>query len=811
MDRGIAHANSSVSAAKEMYRSSAKSLKRSRGETEILDAHIKSPFSATTTTRQAMNADQNSDDDVSKPPPSKRRKTALILASNQEDDAFVPDTEEGEKSRTRLNAKRMRKPKKVYTPEEVLTFLEKTRNLKEWSSSNIPTMQVELIKWIDVDGISISDCAEKWVKEGYTTRSTVTAAAMYKNYDKYGPMFYKEKGIDWVSCDGRRKHKEGNKKGSDAAVAIAAGSSTPGVLKTKVPRSNGVTKIISQSVETVPNSVGTLQNELQEGFCMATGSAENRKLQQKSKIYAEEQEITDQDERSHQNDAAAALDVALEHAFSKIGDPVEMTLKIRYQKPNLDREPKLDLQMPIHIEVSHCDIDRFKANRQSRNVLSFKRKAGDAVHGHPSRPVLRRDCAILFAPLLHDILRKNPSTRTIAYGDGIEEATVHRFIACVSPTIRPRLPTHDLIEDYDIGGGEVISTQIQWIMHELQNLYMFAHCVGANDVCDMVIDRWHAELHRATPRLLYNEYGDIETFEILGYEPGFLNHLAEHDKDGFNFFSDLIIMKGDKGWQLLNDCGLHSWSDNVKTMLITKIESQEFLPVTMGAPEAVCSVYHHHGYEQKCYRSHVLATNPITDVKAPLSSFNRASISRKRPESVDPARRWKIQLAFTKKEQAEHRTLKRCFSDSSDDEGTEMHMQKKFKMRHESGNESDDEDGNSDCDEGLDNSRCPSISRVIALPDEYNIACHIFRMAKNADEGEDFIPYDNTGGHDSEIGRIIYPGKRMNGLKDGEEVAKMKLMLVERQLAAFVAWGYNLDDVHVDILDEMEDSDEDND
>jgi hypothetical protein len=270
--------------------------------------------------------------------------------------------------------------------------------------------------------------------------------------------------------------------------------------------------------------------------------------------------------------------------------------------------------------VSAAEIDRFKIHRASKDVFSFKGESGDVRRGHPGRPILRRELGAQHSTVLRDILKGDPTTDTIEYGDDIDASTITRFIACISPSVRASLPTHDVAELTSDTEREFISTQIQWSMQELENLYMFAHRLGSADVCDMVVDRWYKELHRPVKRVLRTEEGEIEEFYILGFSPAFLNFVYQHDKFVFGLFTDILIIKGEDGLEVLKAYGMSSWHNDVKLMLILKLESVGFPAASKNDAGAVYSAYHHHGAENACYKSKMKRTEATERKTAPTQT-----------------------------------------------------------------------------------------------------------------------------------------------------------------------------------------------
>ncbi|KAF1844415.1 uncharacterized protein K460DRAFT_397516 [Cucurbitaria berberidis CBS 394.84] len=476
------------------------------------------------------------------------------------------------------------------------------------------------------------------------------------------------------------------------------------------------------------------------------------------------------------------LDLKLLNLFSKTVKPTAIIV-------NLSAKRKLQ-----------SDINRYHANQQSIHAISFRRKDGDAPRGHPSRPLLRRDSAVRYCTSLRDMLKANPHTNTIVYGEDIDQITVRRFIACVSPSIRAGLPIHDLVEIVENSHKTIMSTQIQWSMQELQDLYIFSHHMGASDVCDMVIDRWHEELHRPTVRMLCTELGSIEAFNILGFEPAFLNYLAEHDHKGFDFLIEVLVIKGEEGWKLLSTYGLSSWSEEVKTAVIEKLESVDPVSVSINDTDAICQGYHHHHeHGGKCYRVQATAAPLATYPTTPVTHSKRVNFFNKYPQPVAPGntRRWEIQRAFSEKEQEIKNKRKRRRNEDIPELDSDAHIQKKLKEFYEDSDDRGPYNRAEDPDDSDDDTHELSIS----LPDEYNDSRYYFSADSETYEDGNFTPRYTTFVQ-VENDRIRYNGKGMNGTKDGKGVAYKKMALVEERLALFRAHGYDVDGMHVELPDE---------
>jgi hypothetical protein len=123
------------------------------------------------------------------------------------------------------------KPKKVYTDEEVKYFQDGVQNLNDWSSKTTCGKFVELIRWIDVEGLCIEGCGRQWVEKGYASKgkTKITNASMYKSYNCHAPVFYAEKGLVWIPIERRNAY---NKK--------MRGYGLRTVGSPKKPRSTGI-------------------------------------------------------------------------------------------------------------------------------------------------------------------------------------------------------------------------------------------------------------------------------------------------------------------------------------------------------------------------------------------------------------------------------------------------------------------------------------------------------------------------------------------------------------------------------------------
>lgn len=245
------------------------------------------------------------------------------------------------------------------------------------------------------------------------------------------------------------------------------------------------------------------------------------------------------------------------------------------------------------------DVARYFTNRNSVDVLHFKRSAGDSMLGHPSRPVLDLQCATQYSEYLVECVQDDSELQLVEFDDSIQGVTIARYVACVTPSLRKDLPTHDLVE---VRKEELRATVIQWSMQELKELYEFALELRAWDVVDMVMDRMHAELHRPTPRMLETEDGERKAFDILDISPAFLKHLSKCDTEGTHFFIDILVMKGKAGWDHMYKYDMKLWTPKIKQMLIGKLVSYDPM-VSVRDADLICAEYHHHhAHNWACYK-----------------------------------------------------------------------------------------------------------------------------------------------------------------------------------------------------------------
>jgi hypothetical protein len=401
------------------------------------------------------------------------------------------------------------------------------------------------------------------------------------------------------------------------------------------------------------------------------------------------------------------------------------------------------------LQVKGAEVTRFKIHQASKNVLSFKRKVGDARRGHPARPFLSRELAVEHCAFVRNATREGSIIDLIEYEDDIVDSTVTRFIACISPAPRPALPTHDIVEIFDAGHRDFRATKIQWSMQELEDLYMFAHTIGAFDVCDMVIDQVHGVLHDRQQHLVHSTRGMTVDFNILSVSPAFLNLLSKKDKKGFDFFADVLTMNAEDTLALLKTAGLGNWRQRVKRALIEKLESDEASEVSKNDAVAICSKYHHHqGSGKGCYKLEVpeaplvMLASALQQLPSPPPTPKKRIEPPRREEPPKNSKRrklWASRLAFQKIERKAQKA-NGCVHPESNDERANTRLQEPQQE----------------------------------IYDEYEEYLERRRATRNVDG-------------------LKYRGEGMNLVKDTAKMQRKKVTIVKERLQMFHDYGYGSD------------------
>jgi hypothetical protein len=172
-------------------------------------------------------------------------------------------------------------------------------------------------------------------------------------------------------------------------------------------------------------------------------------------------------------------------------------------------------------------------------------------------------------------------------------------------------------------------TQIQWSMQELVGLYGFAQQMGAGAVCDMVMDRLHEEIHRPISRTFRSEDGEIQTFSILHFESAFLDYLARTDEQGLNFFTDVLIMMKQAGWEMMAAHGFKGWNARVKKMVERKVKRGDAPSLESKDLDRTCKEFHHHHEKgEECYKAQATLAGPLptTGTSADMESGTKYGV-----------------------------------------------------------------------------------------------------------------------------------------------------------------------------------------
>jgi hypothetical protein len=397
---------------------------------------------------------------------------------------------------------------------------------------------------------------------------------------------------------------------------------------------------------------------------------------------------------------------------------------------------------------------------------------------------------VQYCQYLWEVLEKDPDVQNIKYqGDGNTKVMVRRFVACISPSICESLPTHDLFEIEENSTSVLKALPISWTMEELCKLYVVARCMDADEVCDMVMDRWYEEFHRHTPRVTFNQFGERETFDILDFGPDFIDFLYEYDDVGAsNLFAEIIITKSNAGWKMLYTHSLACWNKYWKQVLIRKLEFKELHAVAMPDVQAVCENFHHHGEDAECYKvqaltsSSVLAdklTENLDGVQAAIPEFEYLFwYERKTP------------APSTNQATAINRKRKRTNHDDDDADAQSLAKCKKVKA--------------------LEKNKYAMISVLLPLPSFLSA-----RRVNVADNNDYDYPPPPQRTRQIQEERFLYGQKKLDeAKKDFGKMANIKRALVQKKLEEFEAAGYDVDNTHIPkarAQEQEQDSDEESD
>ena len=447
------------------------------------------------------------------------------------------------------------------------------------------------------------------------------------------------------------------------------------------------------------------------------------------------------------------------------------------------------------LQAEGMEIRRFKINRARDDTLSFKRNAGDARRGNPTRPVLSRALAVERCALVREAIIEDSTVDTIIYEDGIDGNTVARFIACFSVQPAYSRCCRDLRRRSPGSAGHKDRMVYERTGRSLQ---VRTHATGDCDMCDMVIDRVHEELHHPQYCLRRSITGMKAAFKLLDISPAFLNLLSKYEKKGFEFFAEVWVTTIEDTLELLKTSGIGSWRHQVKHTLIEKLESDGASEASKNNTAAICPQYHHRqGSEVICCKSKVPETLTVV-----ASAMQELPILPPTPKKqVEPSkcqqssknfkrRRLRTdKVAFEKIERRAREASEGVHSESND-ERPKSRFQKSQQELHDNWNEYK---GICDTEILSEDEDCNAI--VVRLPEVYSKARDFFRSSTGS-YGE---PYkhahvlsgakqrkQNTRSSDG----LKYRDKGMNLVKDTAEVQRKKVAIVEERLQTFHDYGY---------------------
>ncbi|OAL04770.1 hypothetical protein IQ06DRAFT_290793 [Phaeosphaeriaceae sp. SRC1lsM3a] len=519
-----------------------------------------------------------------------------------------------------------------------------------WTHPTISPDYCLIIKWFDKDRLDVHTIADKYGKlvdpKTNKTRDLKGAGVdkgIYKHYAKYGPIFYEAKGLPWVSKKERNMYETRMKNvGSGGSAVQEVAGKGADVDKTK-------------AVDGGPKGYATHRGAPKASSSRSAPRISSGNADSSSPPYAPSPSKQKGKGKANAPEPAARRSRSSSPEETPLDRQVRaLFVKTFTKRRAIPKPSKNASKRPNDNGPSANDIARYHQNRNSKDLIHFKRESGDAILGDPSWPVLDRQCAARYSYPIEELLEAHPGFGIIEY-EGISQSAVRRFVAWVSPTLRSSLPTHDISEVVEDGVPALRTTPIQWSMLELVELYRFTMELGANHVCDMVLDRWLEELHRPERRMLWNKDGEIEFFDIMDIGPEFLNHLAERNDEALDFFTDLLVMKKQDGWEVLDKYGVltskdveehgqFSWKDDVKKALVEKLGKKEEIDLLKVDADDFCTRFHHHYREGggECYKVQALVDeSAVTDKNSAAAAQETTPAT---PRKLDPvALYWKHQ------------------------------------------------------------------------------------------------------------------------------------------------------------------------
>jgi hypothetical protein len=617
--------------------------------------------------------EHDAEDDTAAAPPLKKPKKSASMAEQDSDVEYNSgdgDPTPVDKTSGISSKKKPRGAKNTPMPtppdSTIQAFLDAIPSITSWSSPNIRDIYCDIIKWTDKDHKGAIEIAETYHELGNgnqdPTKVTVNRSAnIYKLYDKWAPKFYQEKGVGFVSLRDRRKYSTVRGKNAAEGLTKKAKISKPKVNK-------GVGAVASKPLvearehsDTIPSQTPPPQ-EVEEDDEMSKGETEVISEMQASHAAPEKEGAVEEPRFPPPDQQFYDLfeyDFDSPHIVARPPRIVARPPRIVARPPRIvARPPPIVVRPPRDIArprrrkgkktilvdnfdgdngASEEDVARFYANRNSQDLIWFKRKTAEMPLGDPSRPVLDRQAAAQYSGFLRDELGEQPDLELIEYADSVNPITIFRFVACISPTMRANLPTHDLVEVEKEGERSLLHTRIQWSMIELQVLYLFALQMKCEDVLDMILDRFYEDFHRPVPRVIVDaEYGGkAKEFDILDISPQFMNIVAKDDPHGLDFFTSVLVLKKRLRWKMLAAFGLENWSKKIKSDLREKSTPPAWAVLDAQNAEEFCQRFHHHKKEDvrhECYRMRDVTAQTIAapEVAEPSADASKQKPARRR-------------------------------------------------------------------------------------------------------------------------------------------------------------------------------------
>jgi hypothetical protein len=354
-----------------------------------------------------------------------------------------------------------------------------------------------------------------------------------------------------------------------------------------------------------------------------------------------------------------------------------------------------------------------------------------------------------------------------------------------------------VVEISDAGHQGLLATKIEWSMKELKDLYMFAHAMEDSDVCDMVIDQIHEELHHPWYCLRRSTTGMKAAFKLLDISPAFVNSLSKYEKEGFEFLADVLVTTVEDTLELLRTSGIGSWRHQVKRTLIEKLESNEASEASKNNTAVIYPHYHHHqGSEVGCYKSKVpetltMVASAMQELPSPPPTPKKQFEPCKCQQSSKNSKRRRLRtdkVAFEKIERRAREASEGVHSESND-ERPKSRFQKSQQELHDNWNEYEDI---SDTEILSEDEYCNAI--IVRLPGVYSKARDFFRSSTGS-YGEPYKHAHVSSGakqwkqsNRSSYG-LKYRDKGMNLVKDTAGVQRKKVAIVKERLQMFRDYG----------------------